>query len=284
MKILLTKSTLLARYLLLSALIMSLASIANVCVSQYSIAPTALTIQYPARSTEVIVRAADNAQPLEFTMSAYFAIPETDENGIFRMVELDSLHTQNITNAIRFSPRRFVLSAGQEQVVRVSVMNADDLPDSEYWTRVVASAKIAQPVADANATSLHVSMGLEIRTIAGLLFRKGLVSTGLDVDAIDYQISNDSLNVVINIERSGNAAWLGTMQTTIYDDTGTKIHVHEQYLSIYRNSRQKILIPIMSLPQGTYSADFLFKTERNDRSIDLIRAAPISTQLKISVN
>jgi hypothetical protein len=162
-------------------------------------------------------------------------------------------------------------------------MNADDLPDSEYWTRVVASAKMAQPVADANATSLHVSMGLEIRTIAGLLFRKGSVSTGLDVNASNYHISNDSLNVVFDIERSGNAAWLGTVQTTIYDDRGTKIHVHDQYLSIYRNSRQKIVVPIMSLPQGTYSAEFLFKTERNDRSIDLIRAAPKSTQLKISV-
>ena len=269
---------------LLSTFLICIIGTSNSSVGQYSIAPTALTIQYPARSTEVIVRAADNAQPLEFTMSSFFAIPETDENGIFRLVELDSMHTQNITTAIRFSPRRFVLSAGQEQVVRVSVMNADDLPDSEYWTRVIASAKIAQPVADANATSLHVSMGLEIRTIAGLLFRKGLVSTGLDVDVIDYQISNDSLNVVFNIERSGNAAWLGTLQTTIYDDTGTKIHVHDQYLSIYRNSRQKLLIPIMSLQQGTYSADFLFKTERNDRSIDLIHAAPISTKLKISVN
>src|SRR5690606_19710364 len=151
---------------------------------------------------------------------AFFAIPETDENGIFRLIELDSLHEQNITTSIRFSPRRFVLTAGQQQVVRVSVTNSDELPDAEYWTRIIASAKMAQPVADANSTSLHVSMGLEIRTIAGLLFRKGHVSTGIDVEAINYQISNDSLNVLFEIERSGNAAWLGTLQTSIYDDAG----------------------------------------------------------------
>jgi len=272
------------QYILLCAIILSSMGANNLSIAQYSIAPTALTIQYPARSTEVIVRAADNAQPLEFTMSAFFAIPETDENGVFQLVELDSLHSQNISNAIRFSPRRFVLTAGQQQIVRVSVINADELPDSEYWTRVIASAKMAQPVADANATTLHASMGLEIRTIAGLLFRKGHLQTGLDVSVFDYKIMNDSLKVVLDIERSGNAAWLGSMQATFVDATGTKLLGHEQNISYYRNNRQMFMIPLQGLHQGIYTADFVFKTERTDRSIDLIRALPATTQLKISVN
>lgn len=251
--------------------------------AQYTVAPNAFVITDPGRSTEMIVRLSPDAGPMEFDVNAYFAIPRTDSLGKFVLWEPTTNYVQDISSKIRFSPRRFVLNSGDQQIVRI-VITDDDLPQGEYWSRVVVSAKSATNGPMSESQGLSVSMGLEIRTISGLLYRKGRLQSDLELVGIKPMVRNDSLLIDLDIAKVTPAAWIGSAALIVEHDVKGRVFTQQDPANFYVAGKFRLAFPIGTLPSGTYLASLALTTTRDDPTMPLIRAKDLTTTFPIVIN
>jgi hypothetical protein len=252
--------------------------------AQYSIAPTALWISHPNRSTDLIIRMAPDANPMEFNLSAEFLIPAVDSTGSFILHPLDSLDERNLAPHLRFSPRRFTLGANQEQIVRIAVQQWDSLENGEYWARVITSAKTVPITNETSTQRLNVSMGVEIRTIAGILYRKGPLSTGLNILSAWYKQEGNKIIVDTAIQRLGNAAWVGTVKMSLRDVQNRLVHTQDQISNVYLNDTYRYVFDLTEPLIGSYLLDLQWITKREQQTLPLIQAETKSTTIPIFLN
>jgi hypothetical protein len=247
----------------------------NQAIAQYSVAPNAFVIETPSRSTEMFIRMSPDAAPMEFEIRAYFAVPGTDSSGNFKLFEFDSLAHRDASPYLRFSPRRFILNPGEQQVVRITI-TSDSLPDGEYWSRIMASAKMVTIINSTMDQGLTASMGLEIRTVSGLLYRKGKLSSGIDLGDRQAFVKNDSLFVDLQISKASLAAWLGTVTISVLDANDAMLRQQSMPTNVYVASGYRYAVPLHGVESGQYSAHITFATQRDDPSIPLIKAPDVS--------
>lgn len=252
-------------------------------LAQYSIAPSAITITYPERHSEIIVRMMEDAPTMVFSVSSFFAVPEPDSSGQFTLITVDSSLVQNIATGIRFSPRRFQLSAGQEQVIRISVQDAASLADGEYWSRVMISAVTPPTLTDRLQQTVHISMGLEVRTITGLIFRKGAVQTGLEVTEVATRLEENTLLTRLHLNKKGNAAWIGTLEQELSNNKGEVILRERSLSHVYRDRWDRLKLVLPSLPPDTYTLKIRYLTEREDPMIKLLKIPPVVYTINLPI-
>lgn len=253
-------------------------------VAQYSIAPSAITITYPERHSEIIVRMMEDAPTMVFSVSSFFAIPEPDSSGDFHLVRVDSTLVQNIASGIRCSPRRFQLSAGQEQIIRIAIQDAALLPEGEYWSRVMISAMTHPVQADPLQQSVSISMGLEVRTISGLIFRKGSVYTGLEVTEATSSLDQNILWTHLDLKKKGNAAWIGTVEQELSNAKGEVVHRTRSISNVYRDRRERLKLILPTLPPDKYTLKVRYVSEREDPMIKLLKTPPVMQTFSIPIS
>jgi hypothetical protein len=255
-------------------LIITLLSSAISASGQYSVAPNAHVIHSPSRSTELYIRMSPDAPPMEFTLSAFFAIPGTDSLGSFELQESEELSHRDATPHLRFSPRRFILESGAQQTVRITI-TSDSLPEGEYWARIMTSAKLLSDIGSDLETSMSASVGLDIRTVSGFLYRKGALRSDIGLESARAFFRNDSVFVDIELSKLGIAAWLGTLDVAISDQVDIVIHKSSITTNAYRAGRYRYLVANKPLEPGLYTASLTLKTLREDASIPLIPAPTV---------
>jgi len=249
--------------------------------AQYSIAPSALWITYPSRSTELVIRMSPTASPMEFNMSAEFLVPSTDSTGNFKLRSIDSLEFKNLAPLLRFSPRRFTLSSDQEQIVRVSVPDWKNLNEGEYWARIITSAKTSSSNDPSISQNLSISMGLELRTIAGIMFRKGSLQTGIKVLSTKYHQQAEKLYVDVDIDRLGNAAWIGTVEFALIDNQGRSVYRHSTISNVYVKGVYRYVLDLDPTLKGEYTLDLRWLSKRDNPSLPLVAAKPVQERINI---
>jgi len=254
----------------------------NQAVAQYSVAPNAFVIESPSRSTEMFIRMSPDAAPMEFNIQSYFAVPGTDSSGNFKLQTIDSLAYRDASPYLRFTPRRFILNAGEQQIVRITMIN-DTLPAGEFWSRIMTSAKLISEVNPLQDQVMSASMGLEIRTVSGYLYRKGSLRSEIEIG--DYQafVKNDSLFLDLQIDKSSNAAWLGSITVSILDQHGSFLSQTTMPTNAYIANSYRYSIPLQGVDAGPYTARVSLTTKRDDPSIPLIKAPDVSAVIPFVV-
>lgn len=230
-----------------------------------TVAPTVVVIDHRARGGSVdLYNPAPT--PVEVTISLLYGIPVTDSAGNL------SLHTDSLPPAgepaatwIDVYPRRATILPQQRQTIRFLARPPADLPDREYWMRIVVSSKGA-PIALTQPDSNGVSamLNVEIRSITTLLYRKGSPTASLAIESLRPTVRDDSLFVRAKLVPSGTAAWLGTAAGTLIAPDGKTVGTFEQPMGIYRTINPRFALALDSLPPGTYKLRFEVRGERSD--------------------
>jgi hypothetical protein len=174
-------------------------------------------------------------------------------------------------------PRRLLLRPRERQTVRLLARPPAALPDGEYWTRIVVASKGSSAPLDASADTngIRVGLTLEVRTIIALLYRKGVVRTGLQATDLRARIANDSLQLCARFTRQGNAAFLGAVHGTLTDSTGKQIASLAAPLAVYHAMAPCFATPVRDLQPGRYVARITVDTDRDDVRRDTL--LPITT-------
>src|SRR2546425_1865294 len=191
---------------------------ASLAAQGVMIAPHAVFIDHRQGSGSVLLY-NPGTEPVEVTISTIFGYPPTDSTG---RITLDTLLADSSVSAlgwIQAFPRRLTVGPRERQTVRLLARPPVGLADGEYWLRLVIAAQAGHvPISGvSDTTAIQVGLTLEVRTIIGVNYRKGPVTTGVALSNVRAQIIGDSLVTRAKIERQGNAAFVGMIRETLVD-------------------------------------------------------------------
>lgn len=206
-----------------------------------SVSPMSVFMSHTNR-TGTITLYNPNPLPEEIDISFAFGYPQSDSTGEVT-VALSDAAPEGEPSAVpwlRAFPRRLVLQPGQQQVVRILAQPPAGLEDGEYWSRVLVTATGGRPPVEQQVEpNVRVAISMRTVTVASLNYRKGSLSTGVNVTRANALRTADSLQVTLDMERLGEAAYLGRVRIELLDAAGNTVHQEEDVLAVYRTLRRR---------------------------------------------
>ncbi len=243
------------------------------------VAPHAVIMDHRTRSGSLTLYNPGD-EPVEVALSTFFGYPVTDSTGAFELRTVDQPEPDYPSAAkwIDAFPKRVLLGPKQRQTVRLLARPPANLQDGEYWARLIISAKGGTvPVSGTSDSSgVRVSLALEIRTIIPLQYRKGKVATGVRTSGLAAAVEHDSLAVRLRLDRTGNAAFLGTLRGALVDSTGRVVTSLSSPLAVYYDMEPRLTapLPVAGLPAGRYRLKLDVAAQREDLAPELVLATP----------
>jgi hypothetical protein len=231
------------------------------------VAPHAVYINHRARSGSVLLY-NPGTEPVEVTVSTFFGYPITDSAGAIalRTVEMPDSTLPSAVGWMQAFPRRLTVAPLERQTVRLLARPPAGLPDGEYWLRLMIAAKAGQvPITGlVDTTGIQVGLTLQVRTVIGVAYRKGAVSTGVALSNVRAQLVGDTLVTWSRLARRGNAAYVGTVRGTLVDSAGARRATFASPLSVYFTMEPRTATVVGKLPRGRYWLRYEVVAERAD--------------------
>lgn len=243
-----------------------------------SVSPTALYIDSRTR-TGVLTLFNSGQLAEELTLDFAFGYPRSDSAGVVTVELLDSVPAGEpaATAWLRAFPRRLVLQPGQRQVVRVMVQPPAGLADGEYWGRLVITSRGGTPPIEQRQAGVDLRLNVNIRTVMAVNYRNGAVSTGLRIAALEARRAADTVTAQVEMERLGNAAYLGRLYLEATDEGGRVVGRAWDDVAVYRGMRRRLAIPLEPGTRGPLRVRVRSVVEREDLPQDSLLPAAAAT-------
>ncbi len=252
---------------------------------QITIAPIMLFMDDQNRfGTLLILNGSDQAQ--EISIDFPFGYPTTDAEGGIKMVYDDGASADKfgISNDIRGFPRSFVLQPGQRQVVRLTV-RPEKTEAGMYWTRArITSIPQAPPIGEVSEESITAQITYKFEQVTTIFYKHGAVTTGLNMINLSVEQPGDAIKLISDVQRTGNAPFLGSIILTISNSTGDILVQKKSSTSVYFDFRQVFSIDKNELSAGNYTAQIKYISERPDiPGPDLVQTEPLTQSVNFTV-
>jgi hypothetical protein len=235
-----------------------------------TVSPNALFIDSRTRSGVLtLYNPGSTAEEIEITFA--FGYPRSDAMGLVSVVLSDSAPASDpsVLGFVRAFPRRLRLEPGQRQTVRILMQPMAGLPEGEYWGRVLIHSRGGRPPVEQQQGGIRMQIELETVIVGAVNYRNGPVKTGLAVDSARASVAGDSVRVVTDVQRKGNAAYLGHMKIELVAADGRVLGTEEEDIAVYRSLRKVVAIAV---PAGTSmqgaTIRYHFSSERPDIDAD----------------
>lgn len=252
------------RSLVLAALLAASPAIARAV----TVSPNALFIDSRTRSGVLtLYNPGTTAEEIEITFA--FGYPRSDLAGAISVALADSAPSgePSVLGFVRAFPRRLRLEPGQRQTVRILMQPPAGLAEGEYWGRVLVHSRGGRPPVEQQQGGIHMQIDLETVIVGAVNYRNGAVKTGVAIDSARAAIvaAGDSVRVVADLRRLGNAAYLGHLTLELVAADGRVIGSVDEDLAVYRTLRkvESIAIPPRTSLVGA-SVRYRLTTERPD--------------------
>jgi len=231
------------------------------------VAPHAVFIDHATRAGSITLY-NPGEEPVEVTVSFAFGYPTTNSAGLVTVELADSTPPgePGATEWLQAFPRRVTIAQQQRQTIRLLASPPANLPNGEYWARIVVGAKGGKvPVVGVpDSAAITVGLTLEIRTVISVTYRKGQLTTGVTLAPISAEYAHDSVGVRIPLTRTGTAAYLGTARVAVVNSEGKLVGEDERAVAVYHALDPRLTVPVGALAPGTYTARVTVSTERAD--------------------
>lgn len=250
-------------------------------MGQITIAPTMVIIDQQNRfGTFLVLNGSD--QPQEVSIEFPFAYPVTNEQGDIQMVYEDSTTAEqySISNVVRGFPQNFVIQPGQRQVVRLT-LRPGNFDDGTYWTRIKTTSNAqSPPVGEETSEEITAQITYKLEQVTTLFYKHGDTSTGIELHNFTHRDTEDAIQFIADVERTGNSPFLGSISLTLTGADGNTVVDRVTSTSIYFDYRQVFEVSKEDLESGTYDVQITFKTERPDVSQQkIVQMEPVSRSI-----
>lgn len=251
------------------------------------VAPHAVFIDHRTRSGWVQLY-NPGTDPVEVSVEALFGYPVTDSVGNLELRTIDSPDSTmpSAVSWIQAFPRRTVIPPQARQTIRLLITPPQGIADGEYWARLAISAKGgAVPVTGADtASGITVGLTLEVRTIIPMVYRKGVVTTGLAVSGLRAATAGDSVVIRARLQRQGTAAYLGTVRGSLVNERGATSGTFETPISVYYDIDPRFALASAGLAPGRYLLRFSVTAERTDIAAEqTLKAATVRDSIEVRI-
>ena len=189
-----------------------------------------------------------HARRAEFSVDLRFGFATTDSSGRLMVQLSDSTDSASAASFVTPYPRQFTLAPGASRTVRLLAKPPRDLPTGEYWARLTVHARDdASPrIDDPDSLAGTVRFTMESATVLPIFFRKGELSTGVDVSSVEAIAANGGIQLQAILTRQGNAAFIGVAHIIVRDSAGRTISTADRPLAVYRTMRPRWAVPVPS--------------------------------------
>lgn len=260
------------------ATILSLLAAAS-AEAQVTIAPTTLFLDNHNKFGTFLVLNGSN-QTQEVSIDFMFGYPASDSLGHTVMMYGDTLDAAkfSIAKDMRGFPRTFTLAPQQRQVIRLTVRPRADRKDGMYWTRIKTTSNPATPpIGETSQNGVTAQINFKFEQITAAFYKKGKVSTGLNFKGLHTEIDSTGGHIYADVERTGNAPYLGSIFLTIKDADGNTVGQGQSSTTVYFDDTRTMDFDASGLAPGNYTAEVTFRTQRPDIPQDkLVQADPVS--------
>ncbi len=254
--------------------------------AQVSIAPSTVFINDQTNIGTLYVSNRSD-EPQEVSIDFAFGYPSSDADGNLIMKYEDSVaYAQYAINEwVRVFPRSFVLGPRQQQTVRFQVRPQPQAANGVYWTRVkiLANPQVADiDIAAEEGITTRITFRFE--QVIAAFYRKGNATTGLNITNVEVRHENGRMVLLPNLQRTGNAPFIGTMTAKVYDGRGQLVKERQITTTAYFEEVRRLEIDTADLQAGNYRVDLIFETRRGDMSpTDLVQAPTITETIQVTL-
>jgi hypothetical protein len=230
----------------------------------------------------------DGIASVEVSVSTFCGYPVTDSIGQMYLRTFATVDDTMPCAAkwIQSFPRRLRVEAKSRATVRLLVTPPPDLPPREYWARLVVAAQEGEvPVGGLGDTSsIQARLNLEVRSVVGLFYRKGILHTGVALDRLRARVDGDSLVGRILLTREGDAAFVGSLKAVLRDLAG-KVRTQSQLpLGVYYVLEPRFALSVGGLPAGSYELSVEAVSSRPDLAADLLLpTVPVQQSIQVTL-
>lgn len=271
---------------LLIFLIPALFLVPEMLLAQVTVAPSMLFIDSKSGIGNMYIT-NNSAVPQEVSISFAFGYTDADSmgNAIMNYNDTVAAKTYALNPMVRAYPKSFILNAKQEQTVRLQVRANSSVKDAFFFSRVkVTSAQKTPDVEKKVTDAVTAQINFKFDQIFPVFYRKGNVSTGLIVHDVMTSLKNNKLTVVVDVERTGNAPFIGSMKAELYSAANEKVALSEATASIYFRMKNKIDLDLSKVAKGKHKLLVTFETKRSDVATeDLLQAQPVTKEVNVNL-
>jgi P pilus assembly chaperone PapD len=230
-----------------------------------TVSPTALYIDSRTR-TATLTLYNPGSLPAEVSIDFAYGYPQSDAEGNVSvpLTREPAAGEPSAMDWMRAFPRRLVLQPGQRQVVRVLVEPPPELPDGEYWARVLVSSRGGQPPIENTQGDVQLQLNVQTTLVMAANFRKGAVGTGVEVARATAVRDGTDVNLEVQMQRTGNAAFLGRLRADVLDARGTVVATAWDDIAVYRTMLRRLAIALPEGTAGPLEVRLTIDTERQD--------------------
>ncbi len=251
------------------------------------VASTAVAIDDRTR-TGALTLINDGITPAEVSISTFCGYPVTDSLGRMYLRTFETVDDTMPCAArwIQSFPRRLRIEGKSRATVRLLVTPPADLPSGEYWSRIMATARGGELTLAGVPDSSHIkaTLALEVRSILSLYYRKGTPQTGVVLEALRATVRADSLVGRVRLTRQGNAAFVGSLKTSLRDSSRKTVAQGLLPLGVYYTLEPSFSLPVQGLPPGRYQLAVEAVSSRPDLPPEvLLQALPVRQTLDIAL-
>jgi P pilus assembly chaperone PapD len=220
------------------------------------VAPPVVFISEKGKTGRLTVQNPTNA-PKEISISFSFGLPESDSLGNVNIHLNDSAVTdpRACLEWVKAFPRKLIIPANGSQIVRFVANPPKDLPDGEYWARVVVEAQegatsIPTPDADDKITT---KLNMVMRTAIMLKYRTGDLVANLEMPKAQARVVDSKVEAMLDFINKGNVSYVGVLACRLLDANDKEISNFDMHLAVYRELRRRVELPVV---EGDFQQPF----------------------------
>jgi hypothetical protein len=232
-----------------------------------SVSPNALYLDNRNRSG-LLTLYNPGTLPEEIEIGFAFGYPVSDSLGnvSVQLLPVAPEGEPSLVPWLRAFPLRLRLAPGQRQVIRIRAEPPANLPNGEYWGRITVTSRGGQPPIEQRQGDIQLSVSLQTVIVCAVTFRNGPMQTGLEIGTGDARVVEDGVQLLLDLTRQGNAAFIGRVVAQVVAPNGEVLGENNVDVAVYRQLRTRLVIPTKKTPTDVsgYKVRFSIDTNRAD--------------------
>ncbi len=163
----------------------------------------------------------------------------------------------NLQPYIKVFPKRVLIPAYGQQTVRFFVnTGGKQLKDGTYWVRINVQSRDTKKQIDSlqgKTGAVQVDFRLNVRTNSIVVYPKGNITTSLKVLNHNFQMSDETLDLWVDYEKTGNSPFWGIVDIEVKDASGNLISNEKIPTQIYHSGKVKYTFYKNYFRKGNYT-------------------------------
>jgi hypothetical protein len=268
------------------SLVFCLSGILPAAKAQISLSPSFVFIDSRTGVGDLFV-SNTSEKDYEISISFVFGYPDSDSTGnvIMNYNDPEAGKEYSLDSMVRAFPRNFLLAGNEQRTVRLQLVPAARGKEGFYFTRmkVMARPKSAEIATQVNENVATV-INFNFEQVTAVFYYKGNVSTGIEVQDVNFSQLDSTLHLLVNVERTGNAPYIGTMYAKLKDQKNRVVAESQSSVSIYFDVIRSMDIDLAEVPPANYKLELSFETHRKDiKDKNLVQAAKFVKEQQVMI-